>query len=301
MTEAYQDSELKKHDNNARQSAYAIEINGLTYTYPGGFTALKDINLKIKKNEFVGIIGQNGAGKSTLLKNITGLLRPTEGDITVAGVNTKESTVAELSTKVGFVLQNPDRQLFAETVEEEVSFGPKNLKLEPDEIQRRVNESLEYVGLLDQKEAFPPALSKGDRAKVVVASVLAMRPEFIILDEPTTGQDFRGCHQIMGIASKFHKAGHTVLVVTHHMALVAEYAQRTVVLCNGEILMDGTTREVFSHPEKLRETFIMPPQITQVGDELKEDLSSGQEGWVPRTILTTDELGEDIVRVLRGS
>ena len=299
MKESRVKSEQRERQVPAGGSEYAIEINNLTFTYPGGFTALKEINLKVKRNEFVGIIGQNGAGKSTLLKNITGLLKPTKGDVIVVGVNTKDSTVADLATRVGFVLQNPDRQLFAPTVEEEVSFGPKNLKLPADEIKQRVQEALGYVGLLEQKDAFPPALSKGDRAKVVIASVLAMRPEVIILDEPTTGQDFRGCHQIMGIASRFHEAGHTVLVVTHHMALVTEYTQRTIVLCNGTVLMDGETREVFSHPEMLRQTFIVPPQITQAGTDLKEALMAARRGWTPRTVLTVKELGEDIVAAMK--
>lgn len=300
MSGSHAGSDRRAGQAPAEHSAYAIEINDLTFTYPGGFTALRDINLKVKRNEFVGIIGQNGAGKSTLLKNITGLLKPTKGEVIVVGVNTKQSTVADLATRVGFVLQNPDRQLFAPTVEEEVSFGPKNLKLPPDEIKQRVEEALGYVGLLEQREAFPPALSKGDRAKVVIASVLAMRPEVIILDEPTTGQDFRGCHQIMGIASRFHEAGHTVLVVTHHMALVTEYTQRTVVLCNGTVLMDDDTREVFSHPEILRQTFIVPPQVTQAGADLKEALAAARQGWKPRTVLTVEELGEDIVAAMKA-
>ncbi|MBS3969807.1 MAG: ATP-binding cassette domain-containing protein [Clostridia bacterium] len=266
-----------------------IEIKNLTFTYPNNFTALKNINTTIYNGEFVGIIGQNGAGKSTLLKNITGLLKPTKGDIIIDGVNTKEITVARLSTKIGFVLQNPDRQLFAETVEKEVAFGPRNLKLSEDEIQARVKESLAYVGLEHIRDKFPPALSKGDRAKVIIASVLAMKPRLIILDEPTTGQDYRGCHQIMGIAKEFNKAGHTVLVVTHHMALVADYAERTIVFCEGEILLDGSTREVFAQPQTLKKSFIIPPQITMVGSSLEKELG------LQEICLTVSELGDTVL------
>lgn len=271
-----------------------IRIQNLIYTYPNGFTALKGINIDIKKNDFVGIIGQNGAGKSTLLKNITGLLKPTSGDVIVGGLNTKHTSVARLSTKLGFVLQNPDRQLFADTVYNEVSFGPKNLKLTEQEINERVEYALGYTGLSSVRDKFPPALSAGERAKVVIASVIAVKPEIIILDEPTTGQDNRGCYQIMNIAKEFHKAGHTVIMVTHHMALVAEYACRTIVFCKGEVLLDGSTEEVFSQPEILKKSYILPPQITQMGSELSTVLNR------KKTYLTVSDLSKDIFTRYQG-
>lgn len=270
-------------------SEYAITIENLDYTYGHGVYALKNINLNIKKNEFVGIIGQNGAGKSTLLKNITGLLKPTKGEVCVMGTNTRDISVARLATKVGFVLQNPDRQIFSSTVYEEVSFGPKNLGLNNDEIDERVSFALKAVGLSEMKEYFPPALSKGDRAKVIIASVLAMRPEIIILDEPTSGQDYLGCYQIMDIAREFHRAGFTIIVVTHHMALVAEYAHRTVVLCEGEIMMDDATKKVFSRPEELLRTYIAPPQITQLGLIMKDRLGLSE------AVLNIKEMGDLIL------
>ncbi|HEY3313964.1 MAG TPA: ATP-binding cassette domain-containing protein [Bacillota bacterium] len=271
-----------------------IQVQNLTYTYPGGFTALREINFSVRRNEFVGIIGQNGAGKSTLLKNITGLLTPAVGRVVVHGFDTRRAKVADIATHVGFVLQNPDRQLFAQTVREEVAFGPKNLGLPDSDIEERVQTALAYVGLEGNREGFPPALSKGDRAKVVIASVLAMRPELIILDEPTSGQDYRGCYQIMDIARAFHQSGHTVVVVTHHMALVAEYADRVIVMGNGSILMDDTTRNVFARPDLLRQTYITPPQITQVASEL-----NGAVG-LTETVLRVPELGEAVLRRLGG-
>jgi energy-coupling factor transporter ATP-binding protein EcfA2 len=150
----------------------------------------------------------------------------------VNGRDIRNVAVSDLALEVGFVLQNPDRQLFAATVEEEVSFGPKNMELSQAQIKERVDYALDAVGLNSFRDAFPPALSKGDRAKVVIASVLAMGPEIIILDEPTSGQDYRGCYQIMDIAQEFNKRGHTLIVVTHHMALVAEYTARTIVMMN---------------------------------------------------------------------
>ncbi len=254
----------------SEQNEYALEIRDLTYTYKTGHTALEEINLKIKKGEFVAIIGQNGAGKSTLLKNITGLLRPTKGQILVNGNDIANLAVSEISQKVGFVLQNPDRQLFASTVREEIAFSLQNIGLDKEEIDRRVASTLEAVGLQDETEQFPPALSKGDRAKVVIASVLAMDPEIIILDEPTSGQDYRGCYQVMDIARELNQQGKTVVVVTHHMALVAEYTNRAVVMSRAKMMLDDATPTVFSQPELLATTHIKPPQITEVASEVAE-------------------------------
>jgi len=266
-----------------------IEVRNVDYVYPNGFHALKNINLTVGRNEIVGIIGQNGAGKSTFLKNLTGLLKPTSGEILVEGTNIREITVAKLSTRIGFVLQNPDRQLFANTIREEVSYGPTNLKLPPEEAQARMLEALTFVNLEDKLEEYPPALSKGERAKVVIASVLAMKPRIIVLDEPTTGQDYKGCHQIMKIAQRFHEMGHTVLVVTHHMSLVTDYCKRAVVFCKGQILLDGPTPEVFRRKELLRTTFIVPPQITLLGEELRGRLNTD------KTYTRVDELGGEIL------
>jgi energy-coupling factor transport system ATP-binding protein len=249
---------------------------------------LKNINLVIQEGEFVGIIGQNGAGKSTLLKCITGLLKPTRGTVLVDGVDTRQTTVPVLATKVGFVLQNPDRQIFSETVRDEVAFGPRNLRLPEEEVEKRVTEALESVGLSWATREYPLSLSKGDRAKVIVASVLAMRPKIIILDEPTTGQDYKGCYQILQIARDLNKKGHTILMVTHHMHLVTEYCRRTIVFSQGSILLDGGTREVFSQPHILQQTYVAPPQITRVAAAVAQDLR------IKGTVLTVDELVEQI-------
>ncbi len=246
-----------------------IQLEDVSFTYPNGFTALKHLNIDVAKNEFLAIIGQNGAGKSTLLKNMTGLLKPSEGNIWIDQKNTRDISIAKLSQTLGFVLQNPDRQLFADTVYEEVAFGPQNLKLDQAEIEERTEEALRLAGLLELKDKFPPALSAGERAKVVIASVAAMRPDIIVLDEPTTGQDHRGCHQIMDIAQTFHAAGHTVIMVTHNMALVAEFAKRTIVFCQGEVLLDDTTERVFSQPDILKKSYILPPQITRLSLQLQ--------------------------------
>lgn len=265
-----------------------IETSDLSYVYNPGVTALNNINLKVNHGEFVGIIGQNGAGKSTLLKCMTGLLKPTSGRVTINGRDTREAAIAEIAAEVGFVMQNPDRQLFSATVVEEISFGPKNLGLDPEEVAARVDTAIKCVGLESRTGEFPLALSKGERAKVVIASVLAMGPRVIILDEPTSGQDHRGICQIMNIVGKLHQTGHTVIMVTHQMNLVAEYTQRTIVLGKGQIIMDGRTREVFGREETLRQTSVTPPQVTRLGFNLSPYLGLDQ------TVLKVSELGDAI-------
>lgn len=272
-----------------------LKIDDLGYTYATGSTALEHVSFEVREGEFIAIIGQNGAGKSTLLKNITGLLTPTEGDIYVNGVNTKELGVAAISRQVGFVLQNPDRQLFANTVFDEVAFGLRNAKVPEDEIKRRVLETLESVGLSDKTEEFPPALSKGDRAKVVVASVIVMRANIIILDEPTSGQDYKGCYQIMEIAKRLNGEGHTVIFVTHHMPLVSEFSERTIVMSRKHVLLDGPSHDVFEHVALLETTNIRPPQITRFGTMLEEKIP------ISGTMLSVAELGDALLQAKQAA
>jgi len=268
-----------------------LKIDDLCYSYGGSTMALEHVSFEIRKNDFVAIIGQNGAGKSTILKNITGLLRPTEGHIYINGRDSKEMSVADISKEIGFVLQNPDRQLFADTVYEELAYGLRNAGLQEEEIKSRIAKTLEMIGMTGQEEMFPPALSKGDRAKVVIASVIAMNPGIVILDEPTSGQDFQGCYQIMNIAKELHDQGHTILFVTHHMPLVAEYAERTIVMAKRHVMMDAGACEVFSHPEELEKTNIRPPQITQLGQMLAKTMP------LTRTTLRVEELGDDLMQL----
>jgi energy-coupling factor transporter ATP-binding protein EcfA2 len=272
-----------------------ITVEHLDFVYqPLNVHAVKDVSFEICKGEFVALIGQNGSGKTTVLKNLLGLLRPTSGKVIVAGLDTKKGAVSEMAKHVGFVLQNPDQQLFADTVEDEVAYGPRNLKLDKALIEERVAMALKMVGLEDKRVEFPPALSKGDRAKTVIASALALDPEIIVLDEPTTGQDYRGCHQIMQIAQTLHQQGRTVVFVTHHMALVAEYAQRVIVMTGGKVLLDGNTESVFSKPDVVREAYIIPPQITVLGQKLPVSLG------LPKTPLAVRIMADAILARLNG-
>ena len=275
-------------------SDVAIAVENLEYVYePHALQALKGVSFSVRRGEFVGIVGHNGAGKTTLLKNLVGLLLPTSGRVVVEGVDTSQTTVAELATRAGYVMQNPDQQLFAQTVIEEIAFGPRNLGLTEEKVAGRVEAAIALTGLDGFRQEFPPALARGDRAKVVIASVLAMQPDIFIFDEPTTGQDYRGCHQIMQIARQLHAEGHTVLVVTHDMAMIAEYTARTIALCQGEVLLDDATAAVLAQPEVLRRTHVAPPQITQLAQALPRELE------LPACALTVEELGQPIVQRFR--
>jgi energy-coupling factor transporter ATP-binding protein EcfA2 len=262
-----------------------LECEDLTFTYPGfpPVTALRNVNLKIHRGEMVGIIGQNGSGKTTLVKQFLRLLKPTKGRILFQSKDIQGFTTGELATSIGLVLQNPDEQLFTISCKNEVEFGLRNLKLPEDEIKRRVDEALGFVGLQEQWDTFPFRLSFGDRRSLTVAAVVAMRPEIIVLDEPTTAQDYLGRHRIARLGKKLNEAGHTVIMITHDMHLVTQYADRTIVMANGEILLDGATSAVFSETETLRKAFIKPPPIALLDKELE---SLG----VPQGILTVDAM-----------
>lgn len=248
-----------------------IEVKNLWYVYqPMGVVALRDINLTIKDGEFVAIIGQNGSGKTTLVKHFNGLLKPTKGQVLIDGIDTKNERVSELSKKVGYVFQNPDHQIFAETVREEIEFGPKNLGFPKEEIQKIVEEVSKRVGLYEYLDDSPMSLGKGQRQRLAVISILAMRPSILVVDEPTTGQDWKECIGIMNLLKELNKEGKTIIVVTHNMKLVSLYAKRTIVMAGGQITLDGQTDEVFTHIEDLERAFIRPPPNYLLGIHLSK-------------------------------
>lgn len=268
-----------------------ISVKDLSYTYPGPppVKALENVSFDIYKGEFIGIIGQNGSGKTTLVKTIVGLLKPTNGKIYFKGEDISRYTVAELSKKIGLVLQNPDYQLFTISSFEEVKFGLSNIGVPEKEIDDRVLNALETVGLKDFKDAFPFRLSFGDRRKLTVAATIAMKPEVLIMDEPTTAQDYRGRYLLADIAMKLNREnGLTVIMISHDMELIAKYTDRLVLMKDGRILLEGPTRYVFSEKDILRETFIKPPLVTELSLELKKH-------GVP-VILTVNELKRALKR-----
>nr|MBC7244483.1 ATP-binding cassette domain-containing protein [Chloroflexota bacterium] len=253
-----------------------LSVKELKYIYPDGTQALHGVSLDIYEGEYVLIIGQNGAGKTTLVKHFLNLLQPTEGMVKVAGMDVRELAVSELARRIGYVAQNPDNQIFSTTVGEEVAFALRNLGYSKEEVETRTVESLEAMGLLAVRDAHPLSLPKGDRARVVIAAILAMKPQVIIFDEPTTGQDFRGARFILDVSRKLHQMGKTVIVITHHLYLMPEYAERVIVMGKGTILLDAPIREAYHQVDLLRSTFLSPPQAVllakQLGHEDGRDL-----------------------------
>ncbi|MFX0167934.1 MAG: ABC transporter ATP-binding protein [Candidatus Hodarchaeota archaeon] len=269
-----------------------LRTQSLWHVYEEGEVhALRGIDLSIKAGDFVGIIGQNGSGKTTLVKHFNRLLLPSYGDVWVMGENTKDRTIAQLSTQVGYVFQNPDFQICCQSVKEEMEFGPKNLKLNKEEIERRRDEVAKLFGFDQRLDEKPFSLSKGERQKLAVASVLAMRPEVLIVDEPTTGQDFRTGNEMMEFYRSLNKAGKTVIIITHDMNLAAEYCNRIIVLRNGRILLDGPVREVYSQSEVLARSFIHPPQITRFGQAL-------DKYGLPINALNVDEMFQFVSKLM---
>ncbi len=265
-----------------------IEVRDLTFVYPDGTRALEDINLDIYENQFIAFIGQNGSGKTTLAKCLNGLLKPTSGYVHIDGMDTREKgTVKKIVTKVGYVFQNPDHQLFNNTIFKEIAYGPRNIGLKEDEVQERVKEAARVCGVEEQLfNEHPFFLTKGLRQRVAIASILAMRPKTIIVDEPTTGQDLKQSIEVMDfLKDLWEKEGHTIIIITHEMPIVAQYAKRTVVLGQGRILLDGPTDEVFAQPEILAKTFVKPPQITQMAQRL-------HAYGFPKNILSVQEMYE---------
>ncbi|MGK7944623.1 MAG: ABC transporter ATP-binding protein [Microcystaceae cyanobacterium] len=247
-----------------------LSVKNLQHTYPNGTQALKDISLDIHAGEYILLIGQNGAGKSTLVKHFLNLLQPTEGEVLVRQRPTKTLSVGELARFIGYVAQNPDNQIFNSTVLQEVAFALKYLNYSPDLINKRVTQSLQGMALWEHREAHPLSLPKGERARIIIAAILAMNPEIIILDEPTTGQDFAGSQAILEISRQLHQMGKTVIVITHHLYLMPNYAERVIVMGKGSILLDAPIRQAYHQTDVLESTYLSPPQVVLLSQYLSE-------------------------------
>ncbi len=246
-----------------------IEVKNVYFTYPNGVEALRGVSLRIDKGEFVAIMGQNGAGKTTLVKHFNGLLKPTKGEVIVDGVNTKETSVATLARKVGYVFQNPDHQLFCETVEKEIAFALKNFGFDEELIKKRVDWALNLLGLTQYRESSPFMLSGGERKRLALASVLAWDPEVVILDEPTIGQDYAQKEKLRQFILQLRAQGKTIVIVTHDVEFVADCSPRVVLMANGRIVADGKAEEILTNPKLLAEASVVPPQVTQIFMELE--------------------------------
>lgn len=280
-----------------------MKINNLNYIYnpntPFEKKALDDINIEINAGEFIGLIGHTGSGKSTLVQHLNGLMKPTSGSITIDDINIteKDANLRLVRQKVGLVFQYPEHQLFEETIYKDIAFGPKNLGLSDQEVLTRVKDSMEQVGLDFEslKDRSPFELSGGQKRRVAIAGVLAMKPKILVLDEPTAGLDPNGRDEILGEIQKlYEKEGITIILVSHSMEDVAKLVDRILVMHRGKLAMDGETRDIFRRADELEQLGLGVPQITKFMKIYKE---KGND--VKETILTVEEAKEEIIKYLR--
>ena len=282
-----------------------LKGKNITFSYSdsakGKIQILKDISFHINKGDFIGVIGASGSGKTTFIKHLNGLLKPSSGQIIVNGFNItdKDLNLTEIRKRVGIVFQYPEYQLFEETVEKDIAFGPGNLGLDEAEISKRVKNSMEAVGLDYEtyKDKSPFDLSGGQKRRVAIAGVIAMNPEVLILDEPTAGLDPGGRDEIFNLIKKLHRDNNiTIILSSHSMDDMAKLAQTIIVMNHGKIEFMGTPREVFtSHADKLREIGLDVPQVLELATKLR------QKGFDIRPdILTVEEVKDEILKVMRG-
>lgn len=261
--------------------------------------ALDNINLTIKTGEFVGIIGHTGSGKSTLIQHFNGILKPTNGDVFIGDMNTKNKELARsgLRYKIGLVFQYPEYQLFEETIEKDIAFGPKNMGLSEEEVTSRVKEAMEVVGLdyETKKDKSPFEISGGQKRRVAIAGILAMKPDILILDEPTAGLDPKGRDELFfQIKKLYEKNNITIVLISHSMEDIAKLVNRIIIMKNGKIHLDKSTKEAFSDVDDLKKVGLNVPQITELMDTLRKKGHNFSEN-----ILTVDEAFKEIKRELR--
>ncbi len=266
-----------------------IELRDLVHTYPGGYRGLAGVDLTVARGEYVAIVGRNGAGKTTLVKHLNRILDPTSGKVVVNGLDAARLEPWELAQHVGYVFQNPDHQIFSTTVAEEVRYGLKLAGLQAGEIEERIDEVLTVTGLQDVRDEHPFSLGKGERQRIAVASILALRPAILVVDEPTTGQDWAGVQAMMSLIDQLNANGTTILMVTHDIDVVARHARRVVVMNDGRVTADGPTADVLSRLETLAAAAVETTQTVALSRRL----------WPESPALLDEvELGRHLARVL---
>ncbi|HEX7468315.1 MAG TPA: ATP-binding cassette domain-containing protein [Methanobacterium sp.] len=250
-----------------------IETKDITYEYPDGTKALEDVNFNVEEGKIVALLGPNGAGKSTLFLHFNGILRPSFGDIIIDGepVNYNKKDLMRIRQKVGIVFQNPDDQLFAPTVLEDVAFGPMNMGLSKEEVDNRVKEALIRVGMEGFEKKPPHHLSGGQKKRVAIAGILAMKPKIMVLDEPTSGLDPKGASQILRLLYKLNKEGITIVISTHDVDLVPLYASKVYIISEGKIIKEGTASEVFADVKTIRGANLRLPRIAHLMEILEKE------------------------------
>lgn len=249
-----------------------LSTENLSFTYPDGTRALKNINIEIEKGEKVAIIGPNGAGKSTLFSHFNGLTEPTSGCVKIEGkpISFEKYELLKVRQKVGIVFQDPNDQLFAPTVKEDIAFGPMNLGLSYDEVEKRVEDALKMVGMENYEDKTPHHLSGGQQKRIAIAGIIAMKPELMILDEPTAGLDPDGVEKVLNIMNQLNEEGMTLIISSHDIDMISKYADKIFVLYNGEIIESGNKNKIFSDMELLKKAHLRTPITTEILYNLKE-------------------------------
>ncbi|MBM4241137.1 MAG: ATP-binding cassette domain-containing protein [Euryarchaeota archaeon] len=263
-----------------------VEAIDVTYHYPDGTKALEKVNFRVDEGKIVALLGPNGAGKSTLFLHFNGILRPSSGEIKINGnsVEYSKKGLMKVRQTVGIVFQNPDDQLFAPTVVEDVAFGPMNIGLSKDEVERRVRESLEKVGMLGFEKKPPHHLSGGEKKRVAIAGILAMKPKIMVLDEPTSGLDPKGASQILKILYELNEEGMTIIISTHDVDMVPLYANQIYIISQGAIIKEGTPQKVFEDIETIRGANLRLPRIAHLMEILQKEDKLPFEKPYPLTI-----------------
>ena len=272
-----------------------IEAKDISYTYPDGSKALQDVRLKVEKGEFVGLLASNGSGKTTLLRCLNGLIKPQAGEVTIDGEAIAALPQKVLFQRIGMVFQNPNDQLFASTVAEDVAFGPSNMGLPKDEVKARVEDSLKAVGMDELGKKSIHNLSFGQQKRVCIAGALAMHPEVLLLDEPTAGLDPMGEHKIMELLQRLNRErGLTIVMATHMVDMVPLFINRIYILSRGKVLREGTPEKVFSDPEMIRDAKLRLPMIAELIELMKRE-----DGiYFDRTPLTIGEARRELVKMI---
>jgi energy-coupling factor transport system ATP-binding protein len=271
----------------------AVVVDNLTYRYPNGHLALKGVSLEITQGRTTAVIGKNGTGKTTLAKHLNSLLKPTSGSVTVMGIDASKRTTSEMAGSVGYVFQNPEDQLFEASVFEEVAFGPRNLGMTKAQIKQSVNEALSLVDLLPHVSTHPYNLTYGQRKMLCIASVLAMEPQIVVLDEPNAGQDFSGLNRLGKILEELNRKNKTVIIISHDIEFVASHTNEAIVMHDGRVTANDATRVVLSNSSVLATSALRPPQVTRLAIRLSKH-------GIKNDAMTPEELVEDISRIVAG-
>ena len=271
----------------------AVVVDNLTYRYPNGHLALKGVSLEITQGRTTAVIGKNGTGKTTLAKHLNSLLKPTSGSVTVMGIDASKRTTSEMAGSVGYVFQNPEDQLFEASVFEEVAFGPRNLGMAKAQIKQSVNEALSLVDLLPHVSTHPYNLTYGQRKMLCIASVLAMEPQIVVLDEPNAGQDFSGLNRLGKILEELNRKNKTVIIISHDIEFVASHTSEAIVMHDGRVTANDATRVVLSNSSVLATSALRPPQVTRLAIRLSKH-------GIKNDAMTPEELVEDISRIVAG-